>query len=351
MIEELILHIGMPKTGTTSIQRALSAARGGRDWTYLDLNPPHSANPVILRAHGGVSPVATHPGPRGAQSPAAAWAHLENALKAVRTPRAILSAEAMVRLPPAAIANLLAHLSTHAKTLSAIAYIRPPYSFITSYTQQFYKTSYAPLADVIRRAHRPIAADITMWDHALGQENVRLFPFARDTFAAGSVVQHFAEALDLGALPEHPTNANVSLGDEATRLLVLFRRYNAMRHPRDGRILHRLAKVQRRPFQLHPGCLLDAADMAEATQDWAKSRMGWSIKEPQPEHHNRAVRCDVDFEDLLPDSLNWLAEQTGWSASALRADPSAVADAVRTLRDRPTGQSRVGRIAKRLRLA
>ncbi|MEX3014421.1 hypothetical protein [Gymnodinialimonas hymeniacidonis] len=351
MFEELILHIGMPKTGTTSIQRALNSARGGADWTYLDLNPPHSANPVILRAHGGISPVGTHPGPRGVQTSDAARAHLDNMLASVRTPRAILSAEVMVRLPPAAIANLLAHLSAHTRKITAIAYIRPPYSFVTSYTQQFYKTGYGPLADVIRRAQRPIPADISIWDHALGHGNVRLFPFVPDTFAEGSVVQHFAEVLALGPLVERSGNANVSLGGEGTRLLALFRRHNPARHPHDGRILHRLAKLGGQPFRLHPACLTDMAEMAEATRTWASDRMGWAISEVPPEADERSIRQDADFEDILLESLDWLAEKAGLPANHLYTDSLAIADAVRSLRDHPTGQSRIGRIAKRLRLA
>ncbi len=351
MIDELILHIGMPKTGTTSIQRALNAVRGGADWTYLDLNPPHSANPVILRAHGGIAPVSVHPGPRGAQSPQAAHAHLTHALKSVRTPRAILSAEVMMRLPPAAVASLLDHLSQHARSIRAIAYIRPPLSFITSYVQQFYKTGHAPLADVLRRAQRPITADAALWDHALGREHVHFLPFARETFLDGSVVQHFAETLQLGPLPEQKQNANVSLSDEATRLMVQFRRHHPVRHPNDGRILHRLSKLRGSPFRLHAECLAQAQSMANATYAWAEERMKWEMCEGSSKPSPRAIREDADFQDILPETLNWLSEQTSCDATQLQNDPEAIAKAVSLLRDRPTGQSTVGRLARRLRLA
>ncbi len=351
MIDELILHIGMPKTGTTSIQRALNAVKTGPDWTYLDLNPPHSANPVILRAYGGIAPVAIHAGPRGAQSPQAARIHITEALRAVRTSRAILSAEAMLRLPPAAVTDLLEHLKMHARSVTAVAFIRPPLSFVTSYVQQFYKTAHAPIADVLRRATRPYAPDVAMWDHALGVENVRLFPFARDALAGGSVVQHFAEALDLGPLPEQGRDANISLCDEAMRLMVQYRRHNPDRHPGDGRILARLAALKGAPFSLHPDLLEGASEMAQATKPWAEARMGWTFDEPEAQATPRAVRCDADFDDILPDTVSWLAAQSGHGKRALRLGPEACAEAVRCLGQHQPVQTAVGRFARKLRLA
>ncbi|MBF9043970.1 hypothetical protein HKCCE4037_11570 [Rhodobacterales bacterium HKCCE4037] len=351
MIDELILHIGMPKTGTTSIQRALHAARRGEDWTYLDLNPPHSANPVILRAHGGLAPVSLHPGPRRVRSPEAAHRHMTRALEAVRTGRAILSAEAMVRLPPAAVASLLSHLSRHARTIRAVAYVRPPYSFITSYVQQFYKTGHAPLENVLRRAARPITADIAMWEHALGADRVSLFPFAREAFSGASVVRHFAEALALGTLPEQTLDANVSLGDEATRLLYQFRRRYPVRANADGRILFRLAKLEGQGFQLHPDCFGGFTPTVEATHAWARSRMGWDMDDPAPMATPRAVATDAGFDDILPETLDWLAKNTARPMSALNGDPDAIADAVRSLRDRPTLQGIVGRVVRQFKRA
>jgi hypothetical protein len=346
MIEELILHIGMPKTGTTSIQRALNAAQGGADWTYLDLNPPHSANPVIRRAYCGFAPVSAHPGPRGIQSPQAARDYITRCLRAVRTPRAIVSAEAMMRLPPAAVAALLAHMGEHARSIRAVAYVRPPYSFITSYVQQFYKTANAPLMDVVHRARRPIPADFALWDHALGRDRVTLFPFD-----GGSVVRHFAEALQLGPLPEHLHSANVSLSDEATRLLVLFRRKNQMRHAHDGRILSRLSRLSGSPFCLHPEALAQVAGTAEATYAWAESRMGWHMEEVAPTEITRSIRVDTDFEKLRPETLDWLGSTSGRSVHQLRSDPEAIADAVLTMRERSKSESPISRLSRRLRLA
>ncbi|MEJ6389561.1 hypothetical protein [Gymnodinialimonas ulvae] len=351
MIDELVLHIGMPKTGTTSIQRALNAVKTGEDWTYLDLNPPHSANPVVLRAHGRIAPVAIHAGPLEAQSPMDARNHITDALYAVRTPRAILSAEAMLRLPAAAVTSLLDHLNRHARSISAVAFIRPPLSFVTSYVQQFYKTGHAPIADVLRRATRPYSADIAMWDQALGAENVRLFPFERDALAGGSVVQHFAEALDLGPLPEQGRDANISLCDEATRLLVQYRRKYPARHPGDGRILACLSTLEGAPFRMHPDLLAGALDMARATGPWAQARMGWTFEEPEPHATPRALRGDTDFDDILPETRDWLVAQSGQAKRALRTGPDAYADAVRSFGQQQRVPTALARFAKRLRRA
>ena len=351
MIDELILHIGMPKTGTTSIQRALHRAGGGKDWTYVNLNPPHSANPVILRAHGGIAPASIHPGPRSAQNKVAARALLSEALLQVKTPRAILSAEAMVRLPPAAVAGLLDQVSGHARKIRAVAYIRPPISFITSYVQQFYKTGHEPLMDVLRRAQRPVPADIALWDHALGVDKVQLFPFEPEAFNGGTVVQHFAKNLRLGALPEQGHNANVSLCAEATRLLVQYRRLYPGRHPLDGQVLSRLGTLTGAPFRLHPDALADAIPLARATYGWAEGRMGWDMKEPAPRPWPRAIGNDADFDDILPDTLDWLAANSGVKRPTLEQGGRTIGDAVAMLRHGHTGRAPLRQIVQRLRLA
>lgn len=332
MTRRLILHIGMPKTGTTSIQRALHHTRGGADWRYLDLNPPHSANPVVLMAYARSQTVSVHPGPKAARTQEGARALVARALGGIASPRSILSAKSMFRMSRPAIDALVAAARPSTPEISAFAHVRPLLSFLVSSYQQSLKTAYAPPEALLLPARRPVADDVAKWDSVLGTENVTLRPFVRDALVGKSAVADFADALSLGALSDQDGHRNSSLSGEAVRLLVQYRRYNPTRHAQDGKIIHALMALSGGPFRVHPDVLRPALPYAEDMCRWAEERMAWHITEALPDALPRAIAREADFDDILPETLNWLAAQSDHRVAPLHQDMEAVAEAVKALR-------------------
>jgi len=125
---KLVLHIGDPKTGSTSIQRALFGgtwSAPGRSIAYPD---QINAQPLAMSLHDGARPKQ-----RQAQfRKAADW------LAQQKAEIAVLSSEHFAPVPPADLKAAVQHfLAGEIAELQVIAYVRPHISrLLSSYTQR-----------------------------------------------------------------------------------------------------------------------------------------------------------------------------------------------------------------------
>ncbi len=329
-MEELVLHIGTNKTGSTAIQATLAATRRGPDWTFIAPGLANASNVVRLAFHpGGATPrwrQAT-----GITTPDEARSRLDAACAAVSTRRGILSGEGMFRMGAEPTRALLDRLGRHAGRIGAVVYLRPPLAFLVSNFQQRMKMGYTPLSDLVRPTNIDYRQPCEAWHAALGPDNLLMRPYDRDRLIGGSVVPDLAHCLDLGPLTERSPGRNAALSGEAMRLLVQFRRRNRRREDSDGRIIRHLQELDGERFDLAPALLDPARPLADAVRRWAEERLNWDMAEPKREPARRAIATERDFDDILPETHDWLARRTGMRASVLRHDLDATAAAVAAL--------------------
>ncbi|MBX9698642.1 MAG: hypothetical protein K2X74_04350, partial [Acetobacteraceae bacterium] len=141
----LFLHVGMHKTGTTSIQQTLHAGRAalaeaGLSW-FAGAEPNHSRSVFsaftetphlyhVNRRHGLHAPT------DAAQHAAEARAALTAFLHGAPEPGLILSGEDISMLGEAAIRRMLAAFRPLVDRIVVVAMVRPPRGFIASAIQQ-----------------------------------------------------------------------------------------------------------------------------------------------------------------------------------------------------------------------
>ncbi|MBY0334491.1 MAG: hypothetical protein K2X49_27860 [Acetobacteraceae bacterium] len=141
----LFLHVGMHKTGTTSIQQTLHAHQAalreaGLSW-FADAEPNHSR--VVFSAFTG-APHLYHVNRRhglhrpadAAQHAAESRARLTAFLHGAPGPGLILSGEDIGMLGEAPIRRMLAAFRPHVERIVVIGMVRPPRGFIASAIQQ-----------------------------------------------------------------------------------------------------------------------------------------------------------------------------------------------------------------------
>lgn len=330
MTGRLLLHIGMNKAGSTSLQNALAKTGAGPGWRFLSVVDPNASNAIRI-GFGNPTDLPHWSKITGVRSRQDARQALDHALRQADAPLNIISGEVMRVLHPAGVTELLDACRAYGHPIEALAYVRDPISFVVSSYQQHFKGGYRPLDQLFLPHHFKYRATFEHWDKALGREAVTLVPYQRDRLVGGSVVTDFAGRLDLGRVELGGLRANVSLSGEAVRLLTQYRRRNPDLSARDGRIVARLGALGGAPFELRRTLLEPARHTAEPVYQWAEERMGWQMPRTLPEAGPRAIGSEDDFDDILPETIDWLAGQTRKRASTLRGDMDAVADAVKLL--------------------
>ena len=222
-MRQLILHVGMHKTGTTSIQKSLDGLADG-GVRYVNLANPNHTGPIgaafstegqrgnRLRAGRTPEQLAT------VKKRTLERLHAELAQKEFHT--FVISGEGIVFLPRAALRDLRDTVLKYVDRIQVFAYVREPVGFCSSAFQQRtkggdatykleqakYRMKFAPFVDVF------------------GRENVSVKEFSRGSLRDGSVVVDFCSLWNIPFDPRREVRTNESLSEPAIKLLHLFNR-------------------------------------------------------------------------------------------------------------------------------
>ncbi|WP_375691147.1 hypothetical protein [Pseudooceanicola sp. LIPI14-2-Ac024] len=245
MKSDLILHIGAHKTGTTTIQHALSqnrAALEARGLSYVTAGN----RPQVHHLLGRVSGESMMRGHR-----LAAPEELSRILHAAPTDRVLMSSENFsFFFDEKEIRELARHLRKHFRRVRILTYLRRQDSHAVSHHQEGSKPLRKAERDVFGNGLAPLPEHPMMdhyldygrrignWMNVFGDENVEIRVFERNRLIAGDAWTDFLNAIDIepnGLIPAEQRNQ--SQGLTKTRVGHLM---NAKDMPAD---LHRLVSA------------------------------------------------------------------------------------------------------------
>lgn len=224
-----MLHIGMHKTGSSSIQQSLAGYDDGHSFYGRFARPNHS---LPLHTVFAAEPANHHLWVREGLDEAAVARKRAEALDCLdrdltRSDRKVLvlSGEDVGVLADDEKDRLVAHLRRHGAQVDVVAYVREPAAFTASSFQQGVRGgSVLPLRrGTVRPGYRRRLERFL--ELVPGAATVRAFD--RDHLAGGSVVQDFCDIteLDFGRLTDETTNESLSVA--ALKLLLVFNASNA----------------------------------------------------------------------------------------------------------------------------
>lgn len=189
MVDELILHIGHPKTGTSSLQETFSDNRRA----LLDHGLYYQEGFHHRIAHHFDGGRRSH-GDRGKVSA------LLRDLRRTRARQAMVSSEVFYRLDEAGIARTLEAFSPHARSIRVLLYVREPVAAATSAVHQGLRSGRTLQSLLARPWVVRVAALVTRWRAAVGADAVTVRPYRRDEDARWDVVGDALEVIGQGGL-------------------------------------------------------------------------------------------------------------------------------------------------------
>ena len=190
-MDQLTLHIGHQKTGTTSLQftlrdnAALLAEHGLHFW---DGHPAH--HPMARKFHAPL----TTPGDHRIVKKFVA------ALEETKLPQAMISTETFIRLTADEVKACVEMLRPLAKTLKVLVYVRHPVGFASSAAHQRVRMGGRLAQAEQNPGIVPLRMILQRWIDAVGRDNMIVRPFDRGALKNGDVIDDALDVLGHGDL-------------------------------------------------------------------------------------------------------------------------------------------------------
>ncbi|WP_339934431.1 hypothetical protein [Vreelandella glaciei] len=305
MIDGIIMHMEMHKTGFSSIQDTFSnilmpnvehLSLGAANYSGF-ISTVLSKEPENYHAH-------RRNGLNKKQVLELQQSYLEKlhkVLAGVRKSNALISAEDLSTFSKqySEVECLKKILSPYCRRIRIIGYVRPPASYMQSAFQQRMKGGGQNFFD-LEKVYPYYQLSFEKMDAIFGKENVELIAFNRDSLHNGDVVQDFARRIGVTVEPRQIVRTNESLSLEATALLFAFRCFGDKPkgykgYNRDNNLL--IAKLNELGNQKLLFSELALAPVFEANRqdiEWISQRLGSSILE-EPNITRQAIDCEQDL--------------------------------------------------------
>jgi len=316
------LHIGMPKTGTMSIQASLGRATSlGGKFKYIVLDKQVNCSAALLEIFAGEVPQREQE-LRTGWTPEQGLANRNRLLAQLHSSFDdqhevfILSGERLHNLTVPQLKELRKALSRHVDQVKVLAYVRGAASWIESAFQQRLKTGSPANFNNLRNVLPKYQAKFLRFDRAFDRENVVLWPFNPAEFPGKDVVLDFCHRLAIPFDASRVIIDNEGVSVDGLALLYLYRRLakQGKLSPQDKldvRLLTRqLRDIEGDKMRLSPSVLKPYLELTAADMAWMEERLGSSISALPPERPG-ALRTEADLLQLTPRALNWLQRTLG----------------------------------------
>jgi hypothetical protein len=313
------LHIGMHKTGTTSVQSALARNELQAGWKYIMLQGRQNMGA------GMFAMFSSHPEryewfiKRG-YTREWVWeerrrlhADLERTIRESPEENFIISGESICLIDPGGVAKMGRFLRRLCDEIRVIGYVRSPIAFKTSYFQQ--RIKHGPCDIALTKVRLEYRKRFEKFDKAFGIENVHLHEFAPAEFTKNCVVTDFCEQIGMTPPPSSAiTRVNESLCREACSILYAYRKFGPG-YGKGGdalaenkRLIAPLLTMEGKRFQISPS--LAIASLASETKDlvWIENRLGKPILESS-ECNDSQIQSEADLLNLEPGACERFARE------------------------------------------
>lgn len=333
-----ILHVGMPKTGTTSIQ--VSLANGLRDPAFHYIHPGHSQSAMFLESLFSERPedfwLFRHKGFSRTRLRWMRWSNgrrfrriLEQARDGSVTP--LLSAERWWIVPPSYLEGLRDFLHGHGFRVHVVVYVRPIKSWIESCFQEEAKwhglqaDSFPKVWETPDTRFHRCSKRLGEFERVFGRENLTVRPFVRGKLKEGCAVRDFCDLLGIRFEPDRIVRRNEAVCMDAVKFLHAYDRFDRGRKgpplhvPGRWQLVRCLEGLEGSAFRFHSEALAPILEDLESDARELAVRHGIQVAEDfQASDGGPCVREEADMYRYSEEALEWLAKASGSKPLAVR---------------------------------
>lgn len=252
-MSQCTLHIGMHKTGTTSIQKTLQrltpSPQDQYQYATFQKNANHSA---ALESLFSPQPEKTDYNRKAGLNGKSlrttnqkTLQQLTQFLEKNKGKNILFSGEGIAHFDRATLVNLKTFLSPFFTEIKIIAYIREPLPYMNSAFQQRIRSNYLnpkSLRFPPRKTYPNYRKTFTPFLEIFGENNVTLLPFLREQLRNACTVQDICHELGIHLPQNSIIRSNARFSHEAIAMLYTFRMGNT--HPKTGHQAIRDADIQ-----------------------------------------------------------------------------------------------------------
>ena len=316
-----IIHVGMHKTGTSSIQQSLAGFADGRHVYYDDRPGRSNHGSALFSLVGGAVPdakaVVSRPGlseriDRLKADGPRVRTHLRRVVQSTGHRTLLMSAEGMMFLSAEELRRVAdALLESGIDEINIAAYVRAPAGYMTSMAQQVLAGG-ARAGLLPERDYCHYRESFEKFDEVFGRENVRLWKFEPAVFPSGCVVRDFCGRLGIDLPPERIRRVNESLSREAVSLLLVHRVLGEdlgaadMSGAERRALARRLTGIGRTKFRLAADILIPVLAQHRDDIAWMENRLGESLAEDLTSHQPEQIRDESDLLRVNPATVQEL---------------------------------------------
>ncbi|MEP4699509.1 MAG: hypothetical protein ABJZ79_00010 [Parasphingorhabdus sp.] len=307
----LIIHAGMNKTGSSSIQDTVSEL-SRPDLTYVDWKSANHSEMYVLLFQDPKMQARYHIFKTQGWSAADLSAERKVWLKRLRhqmkqntAPLTVFSGEDISQpgFSEEGVKRMRDFFASYFEDIRVIAYARPPLSFMNSSFQQQVKSGGLDNIN-IDRLWPSYRKRFEKLDRVFGRENVDLVPFSRETLHGEDVVSDFFWRAGLEQPETLPPSKNDGLSLEALALLFAQRKLGeglrtGFREATkaNNAFVFALSSVWREKFSFSKTLLDGVVERHQSDMDWIEDRIGQPLRDA-PKASGRQISCEQDLIDV-----------------------------------------------------
>ena len=355
-----ILHIGMHKTGSTSIQHSLHGFSDERFlYARLGDDPNHS---LAMHSLFAPHPERHHLHKRDGTDAAAVSeyvakvrADLDQAVLDAGSRTLIISGEDVSALPRDSLVRLRDDFQKRFDDVTIVGYVRAPTGLMTSSFQHRVSTGSLDQLELDRQ-YRSYKGTFGIFDEVFGRDRVNLWKFDIASFPEGCAVRDFCARLDIHLPPEKVVRLNESLPRHVVALLYTYYKSNLngtsfMTGPERKNLLDCLVPISNDPFRISADVIKPILEKYGTDITWMEARLGQSLHENIGDHCAGDVRAEGDLLQPDPDVIRELLALLGERApeGVKGESPEEVARLIHALRGiRSEDSPRAGSLSRYL---